>query len=284
MKILITDHFTGISPSDEFKLDCETFISMFPCSVFNVSSTQFEDIIPSACRRTLDGATVLFSNNCNDLSEFTGASISNLNSDLIKQNNKFAGTGGTPRKKAILYIDIEEDEEFNQGEILEYVLSRFSKFLNNSFEENLMLTGIIASLTIYPKVNEASRALYNFIIEPQAKKSRIQFINLLKNIASEIDTKFVEDKELISKLGTIKKILEVPSKLGFYDSIIASRDKSRRKTQNENQISDQERRFLEAVVIFQEFLKEMCSLLMFKELMHDMSASSKELSKISEFE
>mmetsp|Transcript_3811 Transcript_3811/g.3606 ORF Transcript_3811/g.3606 Transcript_3811/m.3606 type:complete len:282 (-) Transcript_3811:33-878(-) len=281
---MITDHFSGTPPNDEFKIDCETFMSMFPSSVFSFNANTFSDFITSAYSSTFEASSIIYKNIANEDSEFTGASASKLNENFSKSPiAKSAGTGGTPRKRLQLFIETEEEETFNPGEILDYVVSKFNNFLGNSFQENLMLTGIISALAVYPKVNEATRALNNFLIEPQDKKSNVMFIHILKSIASDIDSKFLEDTSLNSKLLMVKEMLEMPLKLGFYDSIIVSRKLTRRKT-NENCVNESEKQFLEAVVVFQEFLKEMCSLLLFKELMHDMTASSKELRKVSEFD
>lgn len=59
-----------------------------------------------------------------------------------------------------------EKTNFYEGEILEIILNKLKTLFNNSMDENIFLTGILAQLSAVPATTKATRVLHCLLLEP----------------------------------------------------------------------------------------------------------------------
>ena len=259
VKLLITDYFSGSPPTDHITITAELFLSLIPLSILpKDSSTWFSEYMVSGyckCSQALSLSTI----NLHEYSEHTGDQSVKI---------KTGETGGTKGKLADLYIDI--NQKFFEGEILHSILMKFKNFLNNSIDENLFITGIISTLSAYPKEIGSFSALHNFLLEPQTS-NRDNFLMCLKLLALEIDRIVMNDQHIHEKMNFSIQDLGLSPRNShsetFYEHMLSSRTRAKKA----KSVVIEDKRNIEAIVIFQEFIKEMASILLFKELLDDMS-------------
>ena len=149
-------------------------------------------------------------------------------------------------------------------------MQKFKNFLCNSVDENIFITGIISTLSAFPKEIGSFSALHNFLLEPQTSTDD-NFLTFFKLLALEINHIADSDECLEEKLEISRYDLGLPSNTftadSFYNSLISSaiRSKKLKCLEVENKLH------IEAILIFQEFVKEVASILLFKEILDDMS-------------
>lgn len=259
VKLLITDFFTGSPPTDKVSVTAEIFLSQIPSSImpggikFNVS-----DYLTSGylrCSQALTSSKI----HLNEYSEHTGNSFSKPQS---------GETGGTIASTKYFYS--EPSEKFFEGEILHAVLIKFKNFLNNQLDENLYVTGIISALSSFPKEIGSFTALHNFLLEPQTE-SKGNFLTYLKHLAIDIDILMNSGDSFNKKVELAAQELGVIPKPSASDSFIGILSETIRNKKSKSLVIDDNKAHLEAIVVFQEFIKEMTSILVFKELLDDMS-------------
>ena len=271
VKLLVTNHFVGPPLSSEFGINTESFMSLFPVSVLDkTTNNYYGEYLEGAFSGVYEAMESLTRHSQEP--ENTGGSYSVLGS-LNKQDG---GTGGTSRKKLSLTIKLE-DESFFEGQLLETIFAKFRNFFSNTFEENIYLTGIASSLCTFPQFGDLGFSnLHSLLLEPQPGVTE-SFISILKVLSYEVDNKTVKDTAFLTKLQAAQNNLDLPlkQKKGFniIQSIIAQRN-HRRKTHNQTFTNFTEKKFLEGVVVLQEFLKELGAILIYKEILADMHQTS----------
>jgi hypothetical protein len=264
VKLLITDYFSGSPPTDDMQTTAEIFLSYIPPSVMPSGlSRNFSEYLSSGylkCSSALSTSTL----HLNEYSEHTGD---------ISSKPQTGETGGT---EGCLQERVEKkDEKFFEGDILHAVLMKFKNFLNNQLDENLYLTGIISTLSAFPKEIGSFGSLHNFLLEPQTSSKKGNFLTYLKQLALEIDTLMSSDESFPFKVESTSRELGISPKLSANDSFMYLISDSIRGKKSRSLVIEDSRVNLEAIVVFQEFVKEQASIIMFKELLDDMSTRAK---------
>lgn len=263
VKLLITDFFTGSPPTDKVSVTAEIFLSQIPSSImpggikFNVSDYLTSGYLK--CSQALASSKI----HLNEYSEHTGNSFSKSQS---------GETGGTLANSKYFYS--EATEKFFEGEILHAVLIKFKNFLNNQLDENLYVTGIISALSSFPKEIGSFTALHNFLLEPQTE-SKGNFLTYLKHLAIDIDLLMNSGDSFNKKVEIAAQDLGVIPKASASETFIGIFSETIRNKKSKSLVIDDNKTNLEAIVVFQEFVKEMTSILVFKELLDDMSNRAK---------
>jgi hypothetical protein len=247
VKLLITDYFSGSPPTDDMQTTAEIFLSYIPPSVMPSGlSRNFSEYLSSGylkCSSALSTSTL----HLNEYSEHTGD---------ISSKPQTGETGGT------------------EGCLQERVM-KFKNFLNNQLDENLYLTGIISTLSAFPKEIGSFGSLHNFLLEPQTSSKKGNFLTYLKQLALEIDTLMSSDESFPFKVESTSRELGISPKLSANDSFMYLISDSIRGKKSRSLVIEDSRVNLEAIVVFQEFVKEQASIIMFKELLDDMSTRAK---------
>ncbi|XP_076104685.1 FHF complex subunit HOOK interacting protein 2A-like isoform X1 [Mytilus galloprovincialis] len=134
---------------------------------------------------------------------------------------------------------------FYEGSFLRMILDKLSRLLDQSYTINLQLTSVIAKLASIPHPN-----LQEFFMDPYLclKDNAKSLFNVLQKVANEIKTQLGNDPELGKKLVIARKSL-----LGVMPTIT-----SLRQNVHENRLEGQSR--LEAIIVFEEFCKEMAAI------------------------
>ena len=257
---LITDYFSGTPPTGNVTMTAEIFLSLIPQKILpKLTASWYSDYLSSGsfkCSSALSSSTI----HLHEYSEHTGAQSFKA---------KAGETGGTqPRLNNLL--DLEANLKFFEGDILHIIMQKFKNFLCNSVDENIFITGIISTLSAFPKEIGSFSALHNFLLEPQTSTDD-NFLTFFKLLALEINHIADSDECLEEKLEISRYDLGLPSNTftadSFYNSLISSaiRSKKLKCLEVENKLH------IEAILIFQEFVKEVASILLFKEILDDMS-------------
>lgn len=264
VKLLITDYFSGSPPTDDVLITAELFLTFIPPSVMPVGlSRNFSDYLSSGylkCSQALMSSSIPL----HEFSEHTGD---------IYSKPQTGETGGT--NACITELQEDRNQKFFEGEILHTVLIKFKNFLNNQLDENLYVTGIISTLSSFPKELGSFASLHNFLLEPQTKGSKGNFLTHLKHLALDIDVLVSSDEAFPNKIESTAREMGVVNKSTQNDSFMFLISDSIRGKKSKSLVIEDNKQNLEAIVVFQEFIKEMASILVFKELLDDMSNRAK---------
>ncbi|OMJ91081.1 hypothetical protein SteCoe_6442 [Stentor coeruleus] len=258
VKLLITDYFSGCPPTGDVCMTADIFISLIPPKILPKDlNRNLNEYLQSAylrCSSAVKSSTIQLE----EFSEYTGSS---------SYKYQLGETGGTDLLQNPF---INSKEKFFEGEILHVVLMKFKNFLQNSIDENLYITGIISTLSTFPKEKGSFSVLHNFLLEPQTS-SKDNFLTYLKQLAIEIDSLAIKDDNFNEKLMNTIQEMGVPIKVSasdtFYEMMFAGRSKNKKS----KSLQVEDKRYIEAIVVFQEFVKEMCSILIYKEVLDDMA-------------
>ncbi|OMJ80230.1 hypothetical protein SteCoe_19544 [Stentor coeruleus] len=258
VKLLITDSFSGNPPTSEVCIKANTFLSIIPNKITPKDlNRNLNDYLHSAylrCSSAVKYSTIVLE----EFSEYTGAS---------SYKAQIGETGGTDVVNQDFYV--ENSEKFFEGEILHVVLMKFRNFLENSVDENLYVTGIISTLATFPKEKGLFGSLHNFLLGP-LNLNKDGFLACFKQLAMEIEFLASKDENFNEKLASTIQEMGVPIRSSasdtFYDIMLKGRNKN--KKSKSTQIED--RSHIEAVMIFQECIKEIVSILIFKKVLDDM--------------
>lgn len=256
VKLLVTDYFTGSPPTDEVSITAEIFLSLVPHSIIPRDNKNYlGDYLNSGyikCSHALSSSSF----NLHEYSEHTGAQ---------SYQTKTGETGGT--EPNLISVHTDPKQKFFEGELLQSILSKFKNFLNNSMDENLYITGIISTLSAFPKEIGSFSALHNFLLEPQTS-SKKSFLSCLKELSMEIDSIISSDKNYNDKLSSTVSDMGIESKnvSEYFYGLMG------KKAKKSKSLDMEDKKYIEAIIVFQEFIKEMVSILIFKELLSNMDA------------
>lgn len=262
VKLLITDSFSGTPPTSEVCIKANTFLSIIPNKILPKDlNRNLNDYLHSAylkCSSAVKSSKIALE----EFSEYTGAS---------SYKAQAGETGGTDAVNQDFYA--ENSEKFFEGEILHVVLMKFRNFLENSVDENLYVTGIISTLATFPKEKGSFASLHNFLLGP-LNLSKDNFLVCFNQLAREIEFLANKDENFNEKLASTIQEMGIPIRSSASDTFYDIMHKGRNKKSKSAQIED--KGHIEAIVIFQEFIKEMCSILIFKEVLDDMFITAKD--------
>jgi hypothetical protein len=127
--LLFTSEFSGETQDSQLGIDAETFLAMVPTDMIEEDFKENLELLLNDSLQKITKSMNLLLINDTVLEDDTGH----------PKFRKFEGcTGGTPRPRP---ADRKQNfEEFYEGELLEKIIDKFSKFLMNPIQLNIYLT------------------------------------------------------------------------------------------------------------------------------------------------
>ncbi|KAL4231182.1 hypothetical protein ACF0H5_008764 [Mactra antiquata] len=133
-----------------------------------------------------------------------------------------------------------ESQPFYEGTFLQMILDKFSHLLDQSYSINLQLTSVISKLALIPHP-----CLHEFLLDPflPLKPGIRNLFSIFQKVSNEIKSQYSSEPDLCRKLVTVRKKL-----MG--------------NSSNMQRLDDESR--LEAIIVFEEFCKELSAIVFVK--------------------
>jgi hypothetical protein len=173
IKALITDKFVGTLDYTGFTIAPDIFLLLFPS---NVLPKDLESAVQPYIESGVERVDRMIQSAVIEPVEVAKSRSST--GEIMRDNPRSSEeTGGT------------EKQSFYEGEILETVLNKLKGVLENSLEENLLVTGILSCLSAVPPTTKPTRILHCLLLEPisQFNRSEQSQISILKTISYKLE-------------------------------------------------------------------------------------------------